>query len=91
MSDGTPTGPPQPGVSDRLDLQAAIIDRLARLETRMENSSEKMGEMMAKREDIEKIKTLIEKKDAANSKWFITIVISASVTVVAALVRTFLG
>ena len=46
---------------------------------------------VATKEDLEKVKALIEKKDAANSKWFLGITIGAIVTVMAALVRTFLG
>ena len=46
---------------------------------------------VATKEDLEKVKALIEKKDAANSKWFLGITIGAVVTVLAALVRTFIG
>lgn len=46
---------------------------------------------VATKEDLEKVKSLIEKKDAANSKWFLGITIGGIVTVLAALVRTFIG
>ena len=63
-------------------LRAVELD-VREIKTRIEH--------VATKEDLEKVKVLIEKKDAANSKWFLGITIGAVVTVLAALVRTFIG
>ena len=86
MSDTTPAGIPSPAAAHS-EWQMDMVQRLARLEDRMDSNAQ----VMAKREDIEKVKTLIEKKDASTSRWFISITIGAVVTVLAALVRTFVG
>ena len=75
--------PPGDGGGDlERRLRAVELD-VREIKTRMDH--------VATKEGLEKIKGLIEKKDAANSKWFLGITIGAVVTVLAALVRTFIG
>ena len=69
--------------AERLRGDCGLSSDVREIKTRLDH--------VATKEDLEKVKALIEKKDAANSKWFLGITIGAIVTVMAALVRTFLG
>ena len=56
---------------------------MARLETRLENIPTK--------QDLESIKTLIAEKESLNTRWMIGIISAAMITMLAALIRTFVG
>lgn len=68
------------------DRLARITDRLARLEEAVAN----IKENMATGADIEGVKTLIAEKEAAQTKWLLGIMAAAAVTVVVAMIRTFM-
>ena len=57
-------------------------ERLARIETELKH--------VATREDVEAIKTLIERKEATMLRWLLGLVGVAAITLVAAVIRTFL-
>lgn len=58
-------------------------ERLARIEARMEH--------VATREDLEKIKTLIERKESTMLRWLLGIMAVAGISLVVALIRVFFG
>lgn len=57
-------------------------ERLARIEANMEH--------MATREDISELKVLIERKEATMLRWLLSLVAVAGISLLAALLRTFL-
>lgn len=57
--------------------------QMARLETRLESIPTK--------QDLESIKTLIAEKESHNTRWMIGIISAATITMLAALIRTFVG
>jgi hypothetical protein len=83
--------PPQQTVPPSDGGDGGDLDRrLREVEFDVREIKTKMDQLATK-EDIEKVRTAIEKKDAANSRWFVTVVAGAAVAVVAALIRTFVG
>ncbi len=58
-----------------------IEGRLARLETHIQ--------YLATKEDIQRIETLIEKKESSILKWLGTLITAALISIVVALFRTF--
>ena len=56
-------------------------ERLARIESRMD--------FMATREDVQEVKTLIERKEATMLRWLLGLLVVALVSLGVALVRTF--
>lgn len=83
----TPTGTPVPAGSGNGGVSYG--ERLARIEAKMEH--------MATREDIselkvliERLKVLIERKEATMLRWLPGLVVVAVVSLLAALLRTFL-
>lgn len=57
--------------------------QMARLETHLENIPTK--------QDLESIKTLIAEKEATTTRWMIGVIGVATITILAALIRTFFG
>lgn len=74
-----PTGPPGPPS----DGDARLRERLANLEARFES--------LATKEDIQKVMTAIAEREAKTSRWLIGVLGGATVSILAALVRTFLS
>ena len=56
-------------------------ERLARIESKMD--------YMATREDVQEVKTLIERKEATMLRWLLGLLVVALVSLGVALVRTF--
>lgn len=73
-----PTGPPGPPSNG----DARLRERLATLEARFES--------LATKEDIQKVMTAIAEREAKTSRWLIGVIAGAGVSILAALIRTFI-
>ncbi len=73
-----PTGPPGPPSNG----DGRLRERLATLEARFES--------LATKEDIQKVMTAIAERDARTSRWLIGVIAGAAVSILAALIRTFI-
>lgn len=71
------------GRFDDHEQRLRVLETAAtRIETRMENLATKL--------DVEGLKTLINEKEASMQRWLIGILLTAIVSLVVAMVRTFL-
>ena len=88
MTEPTPQAraAPMEHVFERLARLDTVFDRLARLEESVAN----IKENMATRADIQEIKTLIAEKEAVQVRWLLGIMSAACVTLVVAMIRTFM-
>ncbi len=75
--DNVATLSPPPGPPGDDDIKA----RLIKIETQMEH--------VAKREDIARLETLIEKKETSILRWLLGILVAAMMAIAIALIRTF--
>ena len=80
------TPPPSRGNS-RIQDHA---ERLVRIERKLENMATKT-DIESIRTQIESIKTLISDKESAQLKWLVGIVVLGVFSIVAAVIKTFLG
>ena len=76
----TPSGAPNPGGPG--NGGSNVGERLARIETKLEH--------VATREGLAEVKVLIERKESTTMRWLLGIIAVALISVVVALIRTFI-
>ena len=82
-SEDPPAGTPVAGAGGPGNGSSSHGERLARIEAKME--------YVATREDVSEVKVLIERKESTMMRWLLGILAAAGISILVALVRTFLS